>query len=373
MSAFDKTLIDPEPEQWDAALAEAVTAANARFRTKTIPWPPPSLADFVLRLMQSPEGMHGWHGGKKADYWEGRSQVAVAWWSDRLRRKHVRILGGHGKNLCTRMRFQIEGICAARLSPLEQVYPGHTARLARGDGATAILLGVCDCGAIGPPESLGWMGECCGPCHDRRAEGETSHPPLAFSPEPKITLGLAFSPDSRKLAMSQEGLWLRDLATGSVEQLTKWGMLGHKGVGFTADRRRLVALNNDGAHLIDLDDLENTEGGWSFGRDTVFFDCALSPDAGVVALSGAEEERVELRDALDGTVRLSVAATDTNKSCSGLAFSGDGKMLATACHDSPLRSGTPRRAGVCTSSPTASLPPRWPSAPMAICWLGYPS
>ncbi len=180
MSTFDRRLIDPEPEQWDAALAEAVTVANARFRTKTIDWPLPGLADFVLRLMQKPEGMHGWHGGKKPDYWEARSQVVVAWWSDRLRRKHVRILGGHGKTLCARMRIQAEGIGATRLSPLEQVYPGHTARMPR--EASPTLLGLCDCGAVGTPESLGWMGDCCGPCHDRRTEGEAPLPAARPSP-----------------------------------------------------------------------------------------------------------------------------------------------------------------------------------------------
>jgi hypothetical protein len=47
---FDRTLIDPTPAERDTA-----------------------------QLERSPEGMRGWHGGKKPDYWEGRSQVAVAW------------------------------------------------------------------------------------------------------------------------------------------------------------------------------------------------------------------------------------------------------------------------------------------------------
>ncbi|MBY0228802.1 MAG: hypothetical protein K2W96_05970, partial [Gemmataceae bacterium] len=38
---------------------------------------------------------------------------------------------------------------------------------------------VCRCGFAGPPESLNWMGETCGPCFDREQEGL---PPLGLEP-----------------------------------------------------------------------------------------------------------------------------------------------------------------------------------------------
>src|SRR5262249_33401593 len=153
-----------------------------------------------------------WHGGTKPDYWEARSQVVAGWWTDRLRHKHLRILGGPGKELCCKMRFRADGLGGARLSPLEQVYSHHTARWA--NGGAPRLLALCDRGAVGTPAELGWMGTCCGPCHDRRSEGGEAPGALAFSVSPWACLALAFSPDGRTLGLSQGGVWRRDLATG---------------------------------------------------------------------------------------------------------------------------------------------------------------
>jgi WD40 repeat protein len=41
------------------------------------------------------------------------------------------------------------------------------------------VLVLCACGVWGRPEDVGWMGDCCGPCHDRRAAGEPVAPAVA--------------------------------------------------------------------------------------------------------------------------------------------------------------------------------------------------
>jgi hypothetical protein len=174
MSAiFDRTLIDPTPEDLDALFPEAVAAANAKYRIKTVQFPFPGLGDFLHRFLTTPEGMHGWHGGTKPNYYEGRSQVIILWWSDRLKRKHVRLLGGDGGSLCMNVNLSFGHYhrrTPVSLSPLEHIYPNAVARVRHGDGESS-LIAACDCGAVGTPARLGWMGTCCGPCHDRRQEG----------------------------------------------------------------------------------------------------------------------------------------------------------------------------------------------------------
>jgi hypothetical protein len=161
MSNFDKVLINPEPEERDEAFAAAVAVANAKNRTKLITWPPADFVDFLRQIFSTREGMRGWHGGKKANYYEGRSQVIIVWWTDHAGRKHERILGGHGSALCGCIRYGAGGLGPERtISLLEHLYPEQAARWARGDSTQ--LLALCDCGAIGPPNSLGWMGKRCG-------------------------------------------------------------------------------------------------------------------------------------------------------------------------------------------------------------------
>jgi WD40 repeat protein len=341
---FDCTLIDPTPAQRDAALAEAGEAANARFRTKLVTWPPPDFADFLAQLAGTAEGMRGWHGGTKPNYWEGRSQVATAWWTDRLGRKHLRVLGGAGKTLCHRMLFQVPRLGGERLSTLEQVYPRHTARCAR--GGQVYLLGLCDCGAVGTPEALGWTGERCGPCHDRPAAGEAAPLPLsfAFSELPFIAAHLgcglvAFAPDGRTVALAQDGVWLRDLETGAMEQLPlSRDRRRRHCLGYADGGRRLV-LAVDGEVLI-WDVPRRQADRWPLPGSTAL-DAALSPDGATLAFGtplavrARDKGRVRVCSAADGAVRRELATGPG--ALSGLEFSRDGRLLATANFEGPLR------------------------------------
>jgi WD40 repeat protein len=57
---------------------------------------------------------------------------------------------------------------------LALVYPERA--LLRDHGNRRLIWALCDCGCFGPPEALGWMGTCCGPCHDRREEAAPPPP-----------------------------------------------------------------------------------------------------------------------------------------------------------------------------------------------------
>src|SRR4051812_21842995 len=88
----DAILVGPSKQQLTEALSQAVKAANARCRTALVPWSPQESAAFWLAA--EPEGWRQWLGGppgpRDRDH---RSALAVAWWTDRLGRRHVRVKG----------------------------------------------------------------------------------------------------------------------------------------------------------------------------------------------------------------------------------------------------------------------------------------
>jgi WD40 repeat protein len=94
--------------------------------------------------------------------------VGAAWWTDPVGRRHVRIVG--------RRLEQFNEYHQNRFGPLGQPRPAlalvhpDACCLRHVPGKPPELLAVCGCGTIGRPEALGWMGDCCGPCHDHREE-----------------------------------------------------------------------------------------------------------------------------------------------------------------------------------------------------------
>ena len=125
------------------------------------------------------------------------SHVLLAWWSDLLGGRHVRVRGGSRVNL----RTHLSRLDHDERPPLWQVYPERIYRVKRGD-AEPVWLASCACGVTGPPREVGWMGPRCGPCHDRREEGD----PAAVSEgrtilrEGSPVSALAFSPDRETVA-----------------------------------------------------------------------------------------------------------------------------------------------------------------------------
>jgi hypothetical protein len=336
---FDRTLIDPTPEERDATFAEAASWANAASPGQIVSWPPASFPRFLAELAQTPEGVRSWPHGRKYNYWDYAAQVAAAWWTDRLGRRHLRVLGGDGCSLhaALRLRRQIRG--AVTHTTLEQVYPEHTAHLAR--GGPPRLLALCDCGAAGAPEALGWMGERCGPCHDRHAAGEAMPPRLRFSLPGNAAVEATFLPDGQALAVAQTdgGVSLRDLRTGAIEKLP-WAV--KQGEALACAGRRLVAVDNNRTLAIWDVRRRREVGRWSLSERA--WECALSPAGDRLASTGTELGTVEVRSVKDGTLRRTITGAlpeepDTRVSCSvsGMAFSPDGRLLATASDGGPVR------------------------------------
>src|SRR5438067_1238834 len=96
------------------------------------------------------------------------------------------------------------------------------------------VLAACPCGVAGKPEAIGWVGDRCAACHDRREEGLGDPAAAARRLATPVTFSVydvgsvAFSDDGRKLAaatISPQVLAVWGLATGQLRQL-KRGLSG---------------------------------------------------------------------------------------------------------------------------------------------------
>ncbi len=164
MASFDGRLIDPDEGTLASALGKAMKVANRGHRDQqnlmsrdAAFWG--RFARDVLRSV--PEGRRrSCKGGRAVP------EVIAGWWTDPAGRKHVRVMGR------TRRRYsQMRGEVELRgLPPWWHVYPEAVLGV-RGTKADERYIAVCRCGAVGTPESLGWMGDTCGPCFDRKADG----------------------------------------------------------------------------------------------------------------------------------------------------------------------------------------------------------
>jgi hypothetical protein len=196
VSRFDRVLIDPPAADLQTALEAAWRAAASRPSTapERAPW-----AVLLGRLDAEPEGQHV---GRVST--ERHGDFAVAWWRDFLGRRHVRVRGRQGSPA-----WPFEAPPAA----LPAVYPERTLTHLGEPGVRVIVL--CRCGAWGDPAALGWMGDACGPCHDRRAAGQT--PPHAWPlATPGSAKAVAVEPGGWAVAALHEDrtVSIRDLRTG---------------------------------------------------------------------------------------------------------------------------------------------------------------
>ncbi len=219
MARYDRVLIDPDALALDLALRQAALSANDRRRQRLVPWPLPR-SDALARDLAAPAGSRQWNGGDGPPRpGEGRSVVALAWWTDRARRKHHRVVGRHGPF----SRPMLDNLLCPfgdPRPPLWFVYPDHV--FLKRAGGERLAYAVCACGKYGPPEELGWMGPCCDSCFDLGQEGQQ---PAAAWLDPRRAkleaeegrlLFLAFSPDGRTLAAGtgHDHVTLWDTTTG---------------------------------------------------------------------------------------------------------------------------------------------------------------
>jgi hypothetical protein len=212
MAAVDERLIDPTPQRVASLLQRAVKAANGRASRRRVEKDPGFWARFVKRARNKREGNQTYCGTRVLVY--GSAFVRAAWWTDPVGRRHWRIVGRRAVYADYRARD-----LPLAAFPLWHIYPDRL--VLRDAGSGSHLIARCDCGVAGRPESIAWMGERCGPCHDRAEEGVAVRPagPMVLRGKTLSVNQLAFAgPDA--LLSSGSGRVVRwDLEDGGEEVL----------------------------------------------------------------------------------------------------------------------------------------------------------
>lgn len=199
----DVRVIDPTEKQLATVLRKAHAAANRAVETHS-----PKLerdgefwTRFARDCLRDREG-------RRRSCRAGRQtpEVIAGWWSDPAGRRHFRVVG-RMRNRYNQLRREGE---LRGLPAWWQVYPESVLAVRGPKGDAVSYLACCRCGKVGTPESLGWMGDTCGPCFDRRADGGAvaggfGHFPGWVAWQPRIE----FSADGSRLVGAGLGNKLR--------------------------------------------------------------------------------------------------------------------------------------------------------------------
>jgi acetyl-CoA C-acetyltransferase/acetyl-CoA acyltransferase len=329
MIVFDRVLIDPTHDELTDA-ARAVTG--------------PGLADADAASALAGAAHLG--GAQGAREWRVgvASLLAVAWWSDSLGHRHVRVVGWEGAPLPDDLTAALGPTPAAR------VYPGRLICRQR-PGQAPEWLAVCPCGVVGVPEAVGWTGRFCAACHDREEDGEARPRFWAGADEPSLrhvgwARGVALAPDGLALAASgQEAATLWRFGPPGRPVLLSAGVDGHASVAFLPDGRLAeVGPGLPGARLLDRDGRVSAR----FSDERPYAALAVSPDGRYLLAAG--RERLCLWETASGQ-RLWWRAFITWLP----AFSGDGTRCAVAGGLDEVRVYDAATGGVLASS----MPPAW--------------
>jgi hypothetical protein len=206
-SLFDRLVCDPDERHlsdigWDAC-------ERTDFPLRARLWSP-----ILHAVISRPEGQSLLRPPQYS-YSARGCYVAVAWWSDHQGRKHVRVTAGDVAWPGPHRHYS--RLDEDERPPLWHICPERVYRVQRGD-ATPAWLACCACGEAGTPRHLAWMGDCCGPCHDRREEGaplQVAEPPSTLR-QPGPICGLAFDRAGGRLAVSLGRIiYVYDLQTGA--------------------------------------------------------------------------------------------------------------------------------------------------------------
>jgi hypothetical protein len=199
------------PEELDRSLGEAVKAVNGKRRHRLLPWPAADNLEYRRLREQDGEGWRQWEGHWETARPEASKVVWSAWWTDTLERKQHRIVG-HRTISMDLGYYPLFSPATSGQPPLALVHPQGA--VVRTMGGQRDVLVRCSCGLIGLPRSLGWMRTCCGPCHDRREEGQA--PPES---EDRAGMVLAWSADRRTAALRNDNIVQREKAVRFAEVL----------------------------------------------------------------------------------------------------------------------------------------------------------
>ena len=193
---------------------------------------------FARAAAATPEGYAMFRGGKGG---VPATQVLAAWWTDAAGRKHVVLRGRRVEHDEAKRLLQKDEL--ETRPPLWHAYPEYVCR--RTVGKESQIVCACGCGAVGTPEALGWMGETCGPCSDRKEELGTgalsaNAPGVLYGD--RAPLGaVACSPDGTRVA-AVEGE--NCVAYWDITTRTRTVMK------FSGARVTDAAVTSDGAHLL---------------------------------------------------------------------------------------------------------------------------
>jgi hypothetical protein len=326
VGGFDHRLMDPTLAELDRALREAVKGVNGKRRHRVLLWPLADEREYRRLREQDVEGWRQWEGHWETARPEPSEVVWSAWWTDAAGRKHHRIVGQRAIPMAV-------GYCplfspaTSGHPPLALVHPEGA--VVRTIGGQRDVLVRCSCGRTGFPRSLGWMGTCCGHCHDRREAGE------AVPESDRGGMAMAWSADLRTAAergFDREGRHI----------VLIWDVHGN------CERCRLdndifdhLALSPDGNFLATGGYVQVPPGGhallWDLRRKEVrpllgptsgeIWALAFSPDGRTVAI--AEWQcGVRLLDPATGSEKCLLKGYHGCRN--GVAFSADGRLIASA-------------------------------------------
>ena len=186
---FDVLIRDPSEAELVAALERASVYASSRHVAEK---------RWTTQLDEVADNAEGHMAITQTTAAGGRtSHVLLVWWSDHLGSKHVRVRGGDKVNLKT----YLSRLDHDERPPLWQVYPERVYRVKRGD-SEPVWLASCACGVTGPPREIAWMGPRCGPCHDRREEGDIGavSEGRTILREGSVVDAVAFAPNNEAVA-----------------------------------------------------------------------------------------------------------------------------------------------------------------------------
>jgi hypothetical protein len=239
MARSERRLIDPDDDALGAALHDAVARTGA----------PAFGLDEERRQRSWRRALSAHPEGRLLDDLLALRQVGATWWTDAVGRKHVLVQGDD--------RGEIVPLGDPR-PPLALLHPERL--FARRVGGVTAWLAACACGAVGTPGSLGWVGDCCGPCHDRREDRAAPPPqrPTRWHCPGGYGWCVLFTPDGASVAASAGGsVWAWPAAGGAGRELFGGGPGTQiKGLAFADDGT--AALYNAGACRV----LVSDDDGW---------------------------------------------------------------------------------------------------------------